>query len=135
MGEAIQGLEQFQADLYALSLSVQRKALQDAVKGGAGLIRAAAAANVLSLGLVLTGNLKEREIVTIVQSQSNAFSVIARIGPAQDAFYGRFPEFGTIFEPEMPFLSPAFEAQKGPALNLASVILKKAVESGPFKHR
>lgn len=135
MGQAIQGLEQFQADLYKLSLSVQRKALTQAVKDGAELIRAAAAANVLSLGLVLTGNLKQREIVTIVQSQSNAYSVLARIGPAQDAFYGRFPEFGTIFEPEMPFLIPAFEAQKDRALNLASAILKKTVEAGPFKHR
>jgi len=125
----IQGLEAFERKLSALTLAVQRKTLTKAVKEGGMLIRDAASRNVITEGLVLTGTLAEREIVTIVQSQSNAFSVLARIGPAQDAFYGRFPEFGTIFEPEQPFLEPAFREQIGPALNLASSIFKQTVES------
>lgn len=129
MPETIVGLQAFEKKLNVLSLAVQRKALTNAVKGGGMLIRDAASRNVRSEGLVLTGNLAEREIVTIVVSQSNAYSVLARIGPAQDAFYGRFPEFGTIFEPEQPFLEPAFREQVGPALNLASKVLKETVES------
>jgi HK97 gp10 family phage protein len=129
MAEVIQGLAAFEKKLQALSLAVQRKALTKAVKEGGTLIRDAASRNVRSEGLVLTGTLAEREIVTIVVSQSNAYSVLARIGPAKDAFYGRFPEFGTIFEPEQPFLQPAFDEQVGPALNLTSKILKATVES------
>jgi HK97 gp10 family phage protein len=129
MAETIQGLEQFEKKLQALSLAVQRKALTKVVREGGMLIRDAASRNIRSEGLVLTGTLAEREIVTIVTSQSNAYSVLSRIGPAQDAFYGRFPEFGTIFEPEQPFLGPAFDEQVGPALNLASRIFKETVES------
>lgn len=125
----IEGLDQLDRKLNSLSLAVQRKALMKAVKEGGALIRDAASANVRSLGLVLTGTLASREIVSIVVSQSNAYSVLGRIGPAQDAFYGRFPEFGTIFEPEQPFLTPAFEQQAAPALNLASKIFKETVES------
>lgn len=129
MAETIQGLAQFEKKLDTLTLAVQRKALTKVVREGGMLIRDAASRNIRSEGLVLTGTLAEREIVTIVQSQSNAYSVLARIGPAQDAFYGRFPEFGTIFEPEQPFLQPAFDEQVGPALNLASRIFKETVES------
>lgn len=125
----IQGLEQFEARVFALDLAVQRKVLTKSVKSGAELIRAAASRNVILQGLVLTGTLAEREVISVATSQSNAFYVLARIGPSRDAFYGRFPEFGTIYESEKPFLEPAFEETKDAALAECSRIFKEVVES------
>lgn len=126
---AIEGLPEFLGKLNKLDLAVQRKGLQAAVKQGAELIRAAASRNVVSQGLVLTGRLSEREIISIEQAVSNAYVVVARIGPARNAFYGLFGEYGTIYETEKPFLIPAFEEQKAAALTAASAVLKSTVES------
>jgi HK97 gp10 family phage protein len=42
---------------------------------------------------------------------------IARIGPTQDAFWGRFSEFGTVHEAAKPWMRPAYDAVKNDALD------------------
>lgn len=125
----IQGLEQFEKKLKTLDLSVQRKGLTKAVKAGAELIRQQSSDNVRSQGLVLTGRLEDRQIVSIAAADSNAYYVLARIGPARDAFYGGFGEWGTIFQAETPFLQPAVEEELEAAVIEAGKVLKEIVES------
>lgn len=112
----IQGLDQLERKLREIELSVQRKALRDGVKEGAVLIAEEASRR----APVLTGELQENIIVSMRDSESDAKTVAARIGPSKRVFYGVFDEFGTAHMTSQPFLIPAFEAKKEEALQLTS---------------
>lgn len=120
----IQGLDELDRKLKRLSLEVQRKGLMKATKEGGEIIRA----EMERTAPRLTGHLAENEIVSAVNSQSNAFVAIVRIGPARDAFYGQFPEFGTAFMIAEPFVMPSFQSKQKEALAAAGVVLKVIVE-------
>ena len=119
----IQGLDQLERKLRELELSVQRKALRDGVRLGAELIAEEAS----RLAPVDTGELQERIVVSMRDSESDAKTVVARIGPARRVFYGIFDEYGTAHMTAQPFLGPAFEAKKEEALRVTSEAFTEAI--------
>lgn len=119
----LEGLEQFEAKLNAMSLTVQQKVLKVATKLGAELIRA----EMERTAPRLTGALSANEIISFVASQSNAYYVLFRIGPARSTFYGFFDEFGTAHQTAEPFVHPSFETMKDPALTLVTEAFKEAI--------
>lgn len=113
MESIIEGLPELEAKLNKLALSVQGRLLLRAVKSGAEPIRAEAGREA-PRGATL--RLSRSQIISIAQSESNAFYVAARIGPSRKAFYGLFQEEGTAFHPPQAFLGPSFASRHGEAI-------------------
>lgn len=121
----LEGIDQLDAKLKRLTLEVERKCLQRATKDGAEVIRAEMGRTAPKL----TGHLSERIIISVVASESNAYYTLVRIGPARDAFYGQFDEFGTAHQTAEPFVHPSFENKKSEALEIAANNFREAVNS------
>lgn len=121
----LHGMDKLDAKLKKMTFTVRQKMLTKAAKAGAELIRADAA----SRAPRDSGKLSENMVITVAR-ESTADTVLLKIGPSRDAFYGRFQEWGTINASQQPFLDPAFEARKEEALRLVAEQFKEAVESG-----
>lgn len=118
------GLEKLESEVGSLALRVRRKLLTKVTKIGAESIRA----EMERTAPRLTGHLSEREIISVRASESSADVVIVRIGPAKDAFYGVWEEFGSIHNVPDPFVEPSFEAKYPLALKVASNEFRIEVE-------
>lgn len=129
----VTGIPEFERRLESLDLFVQRQALTKAVKIGAAAIRDEAEKRAPRLD----ESTKEREagflashiIVKISGTESSAREVSARIGPAKDAFYGKFGELGNAFQVPQPWLLPAFERKIAEALQRATEMMKETIEA------
>lgn len=99
----IEGVDELIAELDNLTLTQGKQILSKSLRRGLLLL----AEEAEHLAPVLTGRLAAN-IVTAVQEHT-ATEAIGRYGPAQTAFYGLFPEFGTAHMIPEPFLEPSFE--------------------------
>jgi HK97 gp10 family phage protein len=135
----VDGLSALGKRMQGLSEDVNNRIARAATAAGAAVIRKAAQAKVP----VDTGNLKKNVIVKrLPKGESSLTSehiVTVRQGKLtdkqkgsglQDAFYGRFVEFGTAKMPAQPFMRPAFDEKKQEAVEAIkdrlAVRLKKA---------
>jgi HK97 gp10 family phage protein len=66
-------------------------------------------------------NRAQKKIVRLLNNNGRSITVMG------DAFYGRFPEFGTAKMAPMPFMRPAFESQKENALNAFTASLRESL--------
>lgn len=81
-------------------------------------------------------NMTEKYYVTIrkiklTRAQKKVIRILNRggktLGILEDAFYGRFPEFGTSKMAAQPFMRPAFESQKENAVAAFSDSLRASL--------
>lgn len=123
----IQGIEQFEAKLNKLSLAVNRKVLTIGGKDAVEVVRKGA----MDAAPVLTGALAAdpNEVISVVQSQSNAYYVLFRIGPSRKVFYGGFDEWGTAHQEAEPWLGPSFVRTKILAEDRLAGAFKEALEN------
>ena len=120
----IKGLEEFEAQLKAINLSVQQKMLMKTLKKNVEPTRALASQTVKHR----TGASREKQIIATVPSLSGPFSATVRVGPARSVFYDFFQEHGTVFETPDPYLKPAYEATKDQVYAGVATDFKNAVE-------
>lgn len=66
-------------------------------------------------------NRAQKKIIRVLNRAGRSIDVLG------DAFYGRFPEFGTAKMAPIPFMRPAFESQKGNALNEFTASLRASL--------
>lgn len=155
----VDGLKELERRLLALGeeygYRAAAKPVRAALRKGAQVIQRAAVANVR----VKTGTLKENIIVTsqgrakpglidvkvTVRAKAKAYKPNARnrkngriganytdYGPL---FYARFLEFGTSKMRAYPFLTPAFEANKGTVPGMIRDFLREAIDKSVAKLR
>lgn len=138
VGVKITGLKEIADALRGLGPDIVRNALRSGVRAAAKLVKDDAAARVP----VKTGMLKKSIYIKQIREESGAtqqtFFVGARSGKkyrkrGQDAYYWRFIEFGTAKLPARPFLRPAFDAKKGPAVEKIADQIKKRIDSARAK--
>ena len=120
--EAILGMQSLLDRMDGLPLLMQKAIIVQALTEGAEPIRAEASRR----APVRTGKLRESIIVQVVDQ--TAEGAIAKIGPSQKAFYGRFVEVGTIHQKANPFLRPALDEKQDEALRLMSDVLAREIE-------
>lgn len=70
---------------------------------------------------VLTGHLEGSMLLTWVPGRR-----YVKVGPAADAYYGEFQEFGTSRHAAQPFLRPALDSRKHQAFDAIAGELSKA---------
>ncbi len=121
----VEGLSDIGRRLQELSRDVATRAARSAVNAGAQTVKRRAQQNVP----VATGNLKKNIIVRRQRPSEHGLTeqyiVTVRQGKVtkkqaerglEDAFYGRFVEFGTVKMAARPFLRPAFDGGKEEAV-------------------
>jgi HK97 gp10 family phage protein len=121
----LEGIDELDAKLKRLDLTVRAKMLMTALKKNVEPTRAGSAQR----APVLTGNLATHQAIATVPSLSNALTAVVRVGPERKAFYGTFDEFGTKFMGKQPFLGPAFEETKEEVLKKTAEDFKATVEN------
>jgi len=109
MTEEIKGLKELLEKFDRHPAVMQREGLVKGMKVGAELVRSTAAHKAPRL----TGKLADS--MTVKVEQGGVAEVRALIGPGKDAFYGRYVEFGTKYQPARPFLRPALDEKQGEA--------------------
>lgn len=143
----IEGLAALGQAMQALAQDVQRKTARSATAAAATVVRKAAVANVVALGLVDTGNLRAAVGVqrTRKTSLTSAHRVYVRGGSkaakkaaaagalGKDAFYWKFLELGTVKRGPTPFLRPALENNQQPAVDAMAKRLKARIEKAGKK--
>ena len=117
----IEGVEKAVFNFKQLEKQKQADA-QKELKKAAQTIRKNAKANVLSKGLVNTGELSKNIRTRKAGDYSYRVYVPKRI------FYARFWELGTKRNPAKPFLFPAYNIQKPELLAKLAAMLKKGVK-------
>lgn len=128
----VKGLKELNAKLKSIGPFVRDKVLSSAVNSGAQIIKRDAIAR----APLDTGTLKRSIYVKRISERGNneaAYIVGVRKGKKfrkknQDAFYWTFVEFGTKHFAAMPFLRPAFEANKEAALDKIKKTLAVGVD-------
>lgn len=121
----IEGLSQLGARMKELSADMNKKIARAATGAAASVIKKAATSKVPRD----TGNLAKNVIAKRIPPGESGLTsqhiVTVRQGKLtekqkgsglQDAFYGRFVEFGTVNMPAQPFLRPAFDENKERAI-------------------
>ena len=121
----VDGLSELGKRMKGLSEDVNKKIARASTGAGASVIKKAATAKVPRD----TGNLAKNVIAKRIPPGETALTsehiVTVRQGKLtekqkgsglQDAFYGRFVEFGTVNMPAQPFLRPAFDENKERAI-------------------
>lgn len=124
----VQGMDALRAAFLEFPKELATKALNQALAKGAAPIRDAAK----QLAPKDTGRLAG-SIVTIrdqkpqINGMDARYVVMVKWKGKDAAAYWRFNEFGTSKMPPRPFMRPAFESQKGAALQLIFQSLSDAV--------
>jgi HK97 gp10 family phage protein len=101
----VKGLSKLEENLRALPDNLARKAVKAAVKDGGDVIQN----EMVRLAPRNTGFLASHIVVQVKMDKFG--EAVAKIGPAKDAFWGGFNEFGTRFMRAQPFMRPAFDLQ------------------------
>ena len=117
----VEGLSDLGARMKGLSEDMNKRIARAATAAGAVVIRGAAQQKVA----VDTGNLKKNIIVKripageaqltsehIVTVRQGKLTAKQKGSGLQDAFYGRFVEYGTVKMAARPFLRPAYDENK-----------------------
>lgn len=133
----VEGLAELGAAMRSLSSDVQKKIARAATNAGAQAIRKIA----VTKAPKDTGNLRKNIIVKrIPPNETNLASqhiVTVRQGRLtdrqkerglEDAFYAKFVEFGTVKMSAQPFLRPAFDQGKEPAVQAIKQRLKARID-------
>lgn len=136
----VSGLRELGQQMRALGADMAGKVARQATAAGAGVPRKAIKARAPKD----TGNLQAAIVMKRVRdTQLSAEYVVAvrkgktrdvkaakrgegRLG--KDAFYARFPEFGTVKMPAQPFIRPGFEESVQPATEAIAKRLKQRID-------
>lgn len=128
----LEGVDDLEAAIKRLSEDTQGRVLRDATEAGAEIPRSVAS----QLAPRSTEGSHGREpgflaenILAEVQFTRTQDTARVHVGMHADAWYGRFQETGTQFQPAQPFLRPALDATKDDVVDvirdhLAASILK-----------
>lgn len=117
----IAGADELRKSLESLKTNVARSALRHASKKAAVVVERAAEARApvgdmphkTYKGRLVAPGFLARSIHVAVRYLSRKGAVLARIGPAKEAFYGtQFVELGTSKMPARPWLVPAYEESR-----------------------
>lgn len=103
----IEGTKRLKQQLEALDARTSRAILAQIVVAAAEPVRAVAAQKA---PIGQTGRLAGEMTTELLESKTRRAS--AGVGPHQDAWYGRFQEYGTVHHAAQPFLRPAYDEQK-----------------------
>ena len=129
----VHGLQELNKKLKRLPIAIANKHLNRATSQAATLVQKSAKTKVPVLTGTIMRNIKKRK-----QRTRNKFTATTGVGvlsdrsgrqSGTDAFYWTFVEFGTSKMPARPFLRPAFEENKGPAINKIKQVLIRAIET------
>jgi HK97 gp10 family phage protein len=120
----LEGFDELQEKLKQLSYIAQRQTMTAAIRAGAEVVAAGAAA----MAPRRTGRLSTNIVVVTAGREQTLDQVTAKIGPSKTAYYGRFVEKGTIHMRARPFLAPALEQNIERAVEAASEVLREAIE-------
>jgi HK97 gp10 family phage protein len=111
------------------------KILDDAAKEGAEIVLSAAKQNIVSNGLVDTGDLlNSMEIKKVNHRQTTKTKASYNVGPRYSKAgkkginYGHLPELGTSKMQAKPYLRPAADSKKNKVAETMDNIIIKAVE-------
>lgn len=136
----VEGLRELGDRMKGLSEAMNNRIARAATAAGAVVIRDAAKQKVA----VDTGNLKKNVIVKRLPKGESPFTsehiVTVRQGKLtkkqkaaglEDAFYGRFVEYGTAKMPARPYMRPAFDQNKEKAVQaIKDRITKRLAKAG-----
>lgn len=122
----IVGLDEFIDRLEQMSYAARQTVLRKAVSEGAKILRE----EIEHLAPHSSGKLRANIASSV--KQPTATQAIAQIGPAVKAFYGRFPETGTVFQSPTQFMLPAFQNKIDEAFAIALFTLLKGIEKRGF---
>lgn len=134
----VEGLRELGQTFKTLSYDIQKKVARAATNAGAQIIKRSAQSKVP----VDTGNLKKNIIVkrilpaeaspltsqSIVTVRQGKLTEKQKGSGLEDAFYGRFVEFGTVKMSPRPYLRPAFEQNKVAAIDAMKSRLKDRID-------
>lgn len=134
----VDGLKELGEALSLLSTDIQNKIARAATNAAAQVIKNEAIRRAPSD----TGNLRKNIIVKRLPAGeasplTSQYMVTVRQGKLtkkqagsglQDAFYGRFVEFGTVKMPPRPYLRPAFDQKKTDAVDAMKPRLKQRID-------
>ena len=146
----VDGLQDLQRRLRALSEKVQKKVARSATNAAAQVIKKQAIRNApRSDGVhiladteegpvdIIPGNLRKGIIVARVRNTPLTSEHLVTVGGKAKhhyaARYAHFVEFGTIRYAPRPFLRPAFDQEKGFAVGAMKVALEKGIIKEPNK--
>lgn len=80
-------------------------------------------------GRLVSAGFASRNLKVVVKMNKSKTSASALLGVSKEAFYAvQFFELGTAYIPKQPWLVPAFESQKDPAIRRVGDVLKARVE-------
>lgn len=139
----VEGLKELDDALQLLSSDIQNKIARAATNAAAQVIKNEA----IKRAPADTGNLRKNIIVKRLPAQeasplTSQHIVTVRQGKLtkkqkgaglQDAFYGRFVEFGTVKMAPRPFLRPAFDSKKTDAVEAMRVRIKQRIDKANQK--
>lgn len=117
----IEGTARLRRQLDRLDGAMRRELLQRMVTQGGELVARVAGMK----APIDEGVLSESVIVEMIES--SAYHATAGIGPHKDAFYGKFQEFGTQKHGAQPFLRPAYDEQKRPAVRVMADVARARI--------
>ncbi len=116
-------LMDLKAKFRSLEARIGLKLLRRAGRSGGELIRERAA----TLAPMRTGRLRRTMAMRTRKEDSETIEI--EIGPAREAWYGRFQDTGTAHHPAQPFLNPAADQMKVFAAEAFAKDLLEEVES------
>jgi HK97 gp10 family phage protein len=105
----IVGLDKLEETLTTLTKKAAKKILRQAGRRAGTIWKEAIEQHIESEGLLKTDYMVDHIQINTKSKSGNDGSITVSVGPAEDAFYGRFAEFGTSKEPARPFMRPAFD--------------------------
>lgn len=118
----IEGARELDQLLRQLPEKMAASALNSSVRAGAKVIFDEAKARVP----VDTGSL--RDSIRIQKVKESGKTVVFKVGPDKDRWYGIFTEFGTSLRAATPWLRPAFDVMAQKALDKIGESLGKKIE-------
>ena len=132
----IEGAADLARVLNQLPSATSRKVVLDALRAGATLVQAPAAAHAprspdpphlaMNIGISAVNRVGSTEGGRWWQlDEADEFAVA--VGPTKDFFYGLFQEYGTVDHAAQPFMRPAFDTGAPRALNVIGALLWAAL--------
>lgn len=125
----VEGLKDLERRLASLSADMGGKIARGATSAGARVIQKDAKRRAPRL----TGNLEKG--IVVKREKNTQLAAEYAVGWAKpkkkggaDAWYGRLVEFGTVKMVAQPHLRPAFDGQKGAAVDKIAQVLKKRLD-------
>jgi HK97 gp10 family phage protein len=124
----IRGLEGLLRRMESLPLKLQKNIIARALRKGSVPIKEDAAQRAPDDPETAGSRISE-SMMTVVADQT-AKGAIAKTGPSQKGFFGKFAERGTRHQRKDPFLQPAFDAKRSVALDEVARVLADEIEKG-----